>query len=383
VYLDNTATTQRPQVVIDAIAEHYLHDNANIHRGVHYLAERATIAYDNVREKARRFMNAKHTHEVIFTRGTTESVNLVAASFGQAFVKRNDEIIVTTMEHHSNIVPWQLLCERTGAVLRVVPITDDGELIIEKLEWLLNERTRIIALAHVSNALGTVNPVRRVVDIAHARGIPVLVDGAQAVPHMPVDVQSLGCDFYVSSGHKMFGPTGIGLLYGREEWLEQMPPYQGGGDMIATVSFEKTTYAPLPAKFEAGTPHIAGVVGLGAAIDYMWSVGIDAIAEHEAALLRYATARLDEIEGLRIIGRAKEKASVMSFVMDGVHPHDIGTVLDAEGIAIRAGHHCAQPLMDRLNLPATARASFAFYNTFEEIDALVAAIDRVRQVFGA
>jgi cysteine desulfurase / selenocysteine lyase len=382
VYLDNAATSQKPRAVLDAMARYYEAENANIHRGVHFLSERATQAYDDVRERARKFLGAARAHEVIFTRGTTDGVNLVASSFGQAFVRPGDEIVVTTMEHHSNIVPWQLLCERSGATLRVAPITDGGELILDDLDALLTERTKLLAVAHVSNALGTINPIGRIIEMAHAKGVAVLVDGAQAAPHLQVDVASLGADFYVCSAHKMVGPTGIGLLYGRESWLDRMPPYQGGGDMIADVRFEKTTYAPLPAKFEAGTPPIAGVVGLGAAIDYLQTLGFDAIGKHEHALLEYATARVSEIEGIQIIGDAPEKASVLSFVVDGVHPHDVGTILDAEGIAIRAGHHCAQPLMDRLGLPATARASFSFYNTADEVDALVRGLESVKRVFG-
>jgi cysteine desulfurase/selenocysteine lyase len=382
VYLDNAASSQKPRAVIDAISRYYETGHANIHRGVHHLSEQATLAYDAVREQGRRFLNAAHAHEVIFVRGTTEAINLVASSFGQAFVKAGDEIVVSTMEHHSNIVPWQLLCERSGAVLRVVPITDAGELDVEAYARLLGPRTKLVALVHVSNALGTINPARQLVELAHAHGIPVLLDGAQAAPHLRLDVQSLDCDFYACSAHKMYGPTGIGLLYGKTRWLDAMPPWQGGGDMIGTVSFARSTWAPLPAKFEAGTPHIAGVIGLGAAIAYLEAVGLDAIAAHEDMLLGYATAQLSEIDGVRIVGTARDKASVLAFTMDGVHPHDIGTILDAEGVAIRAGHHCAQPVMERLGVPATARASFGLYNTRDEVDALVAGLHSVRAIFG-
>jgi cysteine desulfurase / selenocysteine lyase len=383
VYLDSAATGQKPRVVIDAIEQFYAAENANIHRGVHFLSEQATVEYDAARVTAQRFLNARHAHEVIFTRGTTEGINLVAASFGRAFVRAGDEIIVTGMEHHSNIVPWQLLCEQTGAVLRVVPITDAGELDLEAFERLLGPRTRLVAVVHLSNALGTINPIERMIARAHAAGVPVLVDGAQSAPHLGVDVQALDCDFFVFSGHKAFGPTGIGVLYGRESLLDRMPPYQGGGDMIATVSFERTTYAPLPSKFEAGTPHIAGAVGLAAALRYVQGLGLDRVRRHEDDILAYATAQFQALPGVTIVGTAPAKASVLSFTMTGVHPHDIGTILDAEGIAIRAGHHCAQPLMDRLGLPATARASIAPYTTRDEIDALVGALHTVRRVFGA
>ena len=383
VYLDNAATTQKPQVVIDATSRFYAEENANIHRGVHWLSEQATIAYDRVREQARAFLGAAHTHEIIFTRGTTDGINLVASSFGDAFVRAGDEILVTEIEHHSNLVPWQLACERRGARVRAVPVTATGELDLDALGSLLGPRTKLLAVTQLSNVLGTINPITDIVALAHARGVPVLVDGAQSAPRLPVDVQALGCDFFVCSGHKMYGPTGTGLLYGRTEWLNRMPPYQGGGDMIETVGIEHSTYAPLPAKFEAGTPNIGGVVGFGAALGWIESVGRDRIGAHEHALLTYARERLAEVDGVRIIGAAPESAGVVSFVMDGVHPHDIGTILDADGIAIRAGHHCAQPLMARLGVPATARASFAAYNTTEEVDALVAGLEQVRRVFHA
>jgi cysteine desulfurase/selenocysteine lyase len=382
VYLDNAATSQKPQSVIDAISRFYTVENANIHRGVHYLSERATTAYDEVREKTARFLNARAAREVIFTRGTTEGINLVAQSYGRTFLKAGDEILITGMEHHSNIVPWQLVCEQTGAVLRAAPITDAGELDVEGFERLLGDRTRFVSVVHLSNALGTINPVKRLIGLAHARGIPVLVDGAQSAPHLGVDVQDLDCDFFVFSGHKLFGPTGVGVLYGRESLLERMPPYQGGGDMIATVTLERSTWAPLPAKFEAGTPMIAQVMGLGAALDYIVSLGWEGVVSYEHDLLAYATERVSGIPGIRIIGTAREKASVLSFVLDGVHPHDIGTVLDDKGIAIRAGHHCAQPVMERFGIPATARASFAFYNMREEADILVDTLGRVKKMFG-
>jgi cysteine desulfurase/selenocysteine lyase len=382
VYLDNAATTQKPRAVIDAITNYYADENANIHRGVHWLSERATVAYDAVREQVARFLNASSSHEIVFVRGTTEAINLVAQSFGRAFLKAGDEVLITGMEHHANIVPWQLLREQTGIVLRVAPITDTGELDLEAFERLLNERTRLVSVVHISNALGTINPVRQIIDLAHARGVPVLVDGAQAAPHQAVDVQALDCDFFAFSGHKVLGPTGIGVLYGKERLLDRMPPYQGGGDMIASVSFEQSTWAPLPAKFEAGTPHIAGVIGLGAALGYVRAVGLDAIAAHERDLLAYATEQVGALPGVRLVGTAREKASILSFALGDVHPHDIGQVLDSEGIAIRAGHHCAQPVMQHFGVPATARASFALYNTLEEVDTLVRGLHRVRQVFG-
>jgi cysteine desulfurase / selenocysteine lyase len=381
VYLDNAATSQKPQTVIDAITRFYTAENANIHRGVHYLSERATAAYDQVREKTARFLNARAAREIIFTRGTTEGINLVAQSYARSFLKAGDEILITGMEHHSNIVPWQLVCEQTGAVLRAAPITDAGELDAEAFEQLLSNRTRFVSVVHLSNALGTINPIKRVIELAHARDIPVLVDGAQSAPHLPVDVQELDCDFFAFSGHKLFGPTGVGVLYGRETLLDRMPPYQGGGDMIATVTLQRSTWAPLPAKFEAGTPMIAQVIGLGAAVDYVTQFGLDAIATWEKELLGYATERVSQIEGIRLIGTAREKASVLGFVLDGVHPHDIGTVLDDAGVAIRAGHHCAQPVMERFGVPATARASFAFYNTRAEVDVLVDGLMTVKKMF--
>lgn len=381
VYLDNAATSQKPQTVIDAVTRFYTAENANIHRGVHYLSERATVAYDEVRDKVARFLNARSSREIIFTRGTTEGINLVAQSYGRTNLKPGDDIVITAMEHHSNIVPWQLICEQTGAVLRAVPISNEGELDLHAFERLLGDRTRMVAVVHVSNALGTINPIKHLVALARARGIPVLVDGAQAAPHLQVDVQDLDCDFFVFSGHKIFGPTGVGVLYGRESLLERMPPYQGGGDMIATVTLQRSTWAPLPAKFEAGTPMIAQVMGLGAALDYVTGVGFDKIAAWENELLSYATARVSEIEGIRLIGTAREKAGVLGFVLEGVHPHDIGTVLDDQGVAIRAGHHCAQPVMERFGVPATARASFAFYNTRAEVEALVAGIITVKKMF--
>jgi len=382
VYFDNAATSQKPQVVIDAITRYYHEENSNIHRGVHYLSEKATQSYEGAREKVRGFLNARSTKEIVFVRGTTEAINLVAASYGRVNVKAGDEVVVSAMEHHSNIVPWQMLCEEKGASLRVVPMNDDGELLLDAYERLLNERTKIVAVVHISNALGTINPIKEMIASAHARGIPVLIDGAQAVPHMKIDVQDLDCDFYAFSSHKMFGPTGVGVLFGKKELLEKMPPYQGGGDMIKSVTFEKTTYNELPYKFEAGTPNIASSIGLGAAIDYIGAMDLNAVLAYENELLRYGTERLLEIPGLKIIGTAKEKASVISFVLEGIHPHDIGTILDYEGIAIRTGHHCAQPVMQRYGIPATARASFAFYNTKDEIDVLVKAIYKVKEVLG-
>ena len=383
VYLDSAATTQKPREVLDALARYYAHGNANIHRGVYVLSEEATAAYDAARVKVQRFLNAAASREIVFTRNTTESINLVAQSFGRRNIGPGDEIVITHMEHHSNIVPWQLLCEQVGARLRVAPIDDTGTLQLDALERLLGPRTRLVSVVHLSNSLGTINPVGDIVAMARARGIPVLIDGSQAVYHMPVDVQALGCDFYVCTGHKLYGPTGIGVLYGREALLEQMPPYQGGGDMIRSVTFEKTTYAELPHKFEAGTPHIAGAVGLGAAVDYIRGVGFEALQEHESDLLAYGTAALSEVKGLRIIGTAARKASILAFVMKGAHPHDVGTIVDTEGVAVRTGHHCTQPVMDRFGVPATARASVAMYNTREEIDALVRALQRVREVFPA
>ena len=381
VYLDNAATTQKPQAVIDAMVRSYAEDNANIHRGVHLLSERATRAYEEARVKVQEFLNAPDVREVIFVRGTTEAINLVAQTFGRANIGRGDEVLVTEMEHHSNIVPWQLICEERGAQLKVIPITDAGELRLDLLDGLLTDRTKMVAVVHVSNSLGTINPVAAIVEKAHARGIPVLVDGAQAVAHLPVDVQALGCDFYAMSGHKLFGPTGIGVLWGRLPLLENMPPYQGGGDMISAVSFKRTTYNVVPNKFEAGTPNISGSVGLGAAIDYLKGIDTAAMQAYEDELLAYGTRALAAIPGIRMIGTASKKASILSFVMEDVHPHDIGTILDQEGVAIRTGHHCTQPLMERLSVPATARASLALYNTKEEIDALVGALARVREIF--
>ena len=381
VYFDSAATSQKPRSVIDAMRRFYEEENGNIHRGVHYLSEKSTELYDATREAVRRFINARHAHEVIFTRNTTESINLVASSFGQAFVHAGDEIVLSDMDHHSNIVPWQLLRDRTGVALRAVPVTDTGELDLEAYEALLGPRTKLVALPWVSNALGTINPVRRIVDLAHARGIPVLLDAAQAAPHIVLDVEGVDADFVAFSAHKMLGPTGTGVLYGKERWLDRMPPYQGGGDMIDTVTIERTTYARLPSKFEAGTPDIGSVVAFRAAIEYLEMVGRENIAAHEHALLEYATPRLLDVGGVRVIGTAPEKAGVLSMVMDAAHPHDIATILDSEGIAIRAGHHCAQPLMRRFGVPATARASFYLYNTFDEIDALVRALHRVRSLF--
>ncbi len=382
VYLDNAATAHKPRAVLEAVQHYYAREYSNVHRGVHWLSERATEAYEGAREKVRAFLNAPDRREIVFVRGTTEAINLVAASWGGANLRPGDEVLVTEMEHHSNIVPWQLVCERTGAVLRVAPIDDDGNLLVEEFERLCGERTRIVAVTQLSNALGTINPVRRLVEIAHAHGALALVDGAQAAPHMPVDVQALGCDFYAFSGHKLYGPTGIGVLWARRELLEAMPPYQGGGEMIRQVTFEGSTWAPPPAKFEAGTPHIVGAIGLGAAIDYVRGVGLEAIARHERELLAYADEALAEVPGLRLIGRARERAGLVSFVFDDIHPHDVGTILDHEGVAVRAGHHCAMPVMQRYGVPATARASFALYNTREDIDALVAALHRVRSMFG-
>jgi len=382
VYFDNGATSQKPQAVIDALNRYYAEENSNIHRGVHYLSELATSLYEEARKKLRRFVNARRLEEIIFVRGTTEAINLVAQSYGRKFLGAGDEIIVSAMEHHSNIVPWQMLCEQVGARLRVIPINHDGEPVLDEFRRLLNDRTKFVSITHVSNALGTVVPVKEVVKLAHASGVPVLLDGAQAVPHLPVDVQEIDCDFYAFSGHKMFGPTGVGVLYGRAELLGKMPPYQGGGDMISLVTFEKTHYNVLPYKFEAGTPHIAGGIGLGAAVDYLAGLNWDQVAAHERDLLEYATQAITKIDGLRIIGTAKEKAGVISFVLDHVHAHDVGTILDQEGVAVRAGHHCAMPVMQRFGVPATTRASFAFYNTRAEIDVLVGALHRVLKVFG-
>ena len=381
VYLDNAATSQKPKQVIEAVDKYYQQDNANIHRGVHTLSERATADYEQARGKVRDFINASSEKEIIFVRGASEGINLIAQSYGRTNLKPGDEIIISTMEHHSNIVPWQLLCEQTGAVLKIIPINDDGELIMEEFEKLLGPKTKIVSVVHISNALGTINPVQHIIDRAHEHNAVAIIDGAQAAPHADVDVQALDCDFYVFSGHKLFGPTGIGVLYGKTHLLEAMPPWQGGGDMIKMVSFEETMYADLPYKFEAGTPHIAGVIGLGAAIDYVNTIGLDVIAAYEHDLLEYAMAKAIGVEGLRLIGTAKKKVSILSFIMEGVHPHDIGTILDHEGVAIRTGHHCAMPVMTHFNVPATARASFAFYNTFEEVDRLIEAMEKAREVF--
>ncbi len=381
VYLDNAATTHKPRAVLDAITRYYAHGNANIHRGVYLLSEEATAAYDAARVTVQRFLNARAPREIIFTRNSTESINLVAQSFGRRQVGPGDEVLITHMEHHSNIVPWQLLCEQMDARLRVAPIDDRGVLQMDEFERLITPRTRMISVVHLSNSLGTINPVRDIVELAHRHGVPVLIDASQSVYHMPVDVQALDCDFLCFTGHKTYGPTGIGVLYGREALLDAMPPYQGGGDMIRSVTFEKTTYADLPNKFEAGTPNIAGVIGLGVALDYVTGVGFDAIAPHEAELLAYGTAALSEVKGLRLIGTAPEKASILAFVMKGAHPHDVGTLVDTEGVAIRTGHHCTQPIMDRFGVPATARASVAMYTTRAEIDALVRALELVREMF--
>jgi cysteine desulfurase / selenocysteine lyase len=382
VYLDNAASSQRPQAVIDAVSRYYQHDHANVHRGVHALSQRATDAYEGAREVIRDFLRARATKEIIFTRGTTEAVNLVAQSFLRPNIRAGDEILISALEHHANIVPWQMLCEQTGASLKVIPIDQRGVVDFEAFQRLIGPQTKLLALAHVSNALGTIVPVEQYIAVAKRQGVPVLLDGAQAVPHSVVDVQALGCDFYCFSAHKMLGPTGIGILYGRQEVLERMPPWQGGGDMILSVTFEKTTFNQLPWKFEAGTPHISGAIGLAAAIRYLQAIGMPRIAAYEHELLVYATGRLTKIPGLRIIGTAPEKAAVISFVLDGIHPHDIGTIVDTEGVAIRTGHHCAMPVMDFFKVPATARASFSFYNTFEEIDRLVDALEHTRRVLG-
>lgn len=380
-YLDNAATSQKPQAVISVVEKYYREDNANIHRGVHMLSERATDHYEGARKRIQKYLNARNTHEIIFTRGTTEAINLVAQSYGRKNIQKGDEILITHMEHHSNIVPWHLLCEQTGAVLKVAPINDQGELILEEFEKLISEKTKLVSVVHVSNSLGTINPVKEIIALAHARNIPVLIDGAQALPHLKIDVQALDCDFYAFSGHKVFGPTGIGVLYGKEALLEAMPPYQGGGDMIRTVSLEGSTFNHLPYKFEAGTPNISGTIGLGAAIDYINSIDFAAAIQHEHELLQYADDALSSIPGLRKIGTAQQKASVCSFVIEGVHPHDLGTILDQQGVAIRTGHHCTMPLMKRFKVPATARASMAFYNTREEIDRLIQALHKAKEVF--
>jgi cysteine desulfurase/selenocysteine lyase len=381
VYLDNAASSQKPKVVIDAISGFYSSDYSNIHRGVHSLSERSTRRYEETRVKIQRFINARDAREIIFVRGTTEAINLVAQTYGRKNLKPGDNILITELEHHSNIVPWQMLCEETGAVLQVAPVDDNGDLRIHEFERRLNARTKFVAVAHVSNVLGTILPVKEIAALTHAAGARLLVDGAQAVPHMKLDVQDLDADFYAFSSHKLYGPTGIGVLYGKTALLEEMPPYQGGGDMIASVTFDKTTYNSLPYKFEAGTPDIAGVIGLGAAIDYVNELGIDTIAAYEHDLLKYATQVLASEPGVRIIGTSKHKAGAISFVVDGVHPHDVGTVLDHQGIAVRTGHHCAQPLMERFGVPATTRASLAFYNTRQEIDALSAGLEKVREIF--
>jgi cysteine desulfurase/selenocysteine lyase len=381
VYLDNAATSQKPRVVIEAVAHYYEQGNANIHRGVHFLSEHATAEHERARRTVQSFINAADAREIIFVRGATEAINLVAQTYGRAHVRAGDEVLITAMEHHSNIVPWQILCEEKEAKLRVAPINDDGELLLDEFEKLLGPRTKMVAVTHVSNALGTVNPIGRIVELAHGKNIPVIVDGAQAVPHLKVDVQALDCDFYAFSGHKVYAPTGIGVLYGKAALLEEMPPYQGGGDMISSVTFEKTIYNKLPFKFEAGTPNVAGAIALGTAIEYLNSLGMDNIAAHEHELLTYAVGKVSAIPGVRLIGTAKERAGVLSFVMEGIHPHDVGTILDQEGVAVRAGHHCAQPVMQRFRIPATARASFAMYNTKQEINALAEGIRKVQEVF--
>lgn len=381
VYLDNAATSQKPRIVIDTERHYYEAQNANVHRGLHYLSELATSAYEEARIKIQRFLGVPLSCEIIFTRGTTEGINLLANTYGRAYIKQDDEIVISAMEHHSNIVPWQMLCEQVGAKLRVVPINDRGELLMDEYEKMLTARTKLVSITHVSNALGTINPVKQITALAHKQGIPVMIDGAQAVPHMPVDVREIGCDFYVCSAHKMFGPTGVGVFYGRAEWLNRLPPFMGGGDMILSVTFEKTIYNSLPYKFEAGTPNIAGVIGFGAAVDYLENIGLDRISVYEHELTQYGTQLLQAIPGVRLIGTAREKAGVLSFVMDCAHPHDIGQILSDQGVAIRAGHHCAQPLMQRFGIAATARASLAFYNTKEDLDALAAAIRKVKEVF--
>jgi len=382
VYLDNAATSQKPHVVIEALVDYYAKRNSNVHRGLHLLSERATEAYEEARARIQRFLNAAHSREIIFVRGATEGINLVAQTYGRRAVGAGDEVVITALEHHSNIVPWQMLCEEKHGTLRVVPINDAGKVDVEAYEAMLGERTRLVAIAHVSNALGTILPVQRMIEAAHQRDIPVLVDGAQAAPHLRVDVQALGCDFYTFSGHKTYGPTGIGVLYGKTALLEQMPPFHGGGDMIKSVSFEKTVYNDLPYKFEAGTPHVAGAVGLGAALGYLEDLRLDRIAAYEHELLVYATDRLSALPGVRLIGTARDKAAVLSFVVEGVHAHDVGTILDLEGIAVRAGHHCAMPVMTRFDIAATTRASLALYNTYEEIDRLIDGLGKVREVFG-
>jgi len=381
VYLDSAATTQKPRSVIDAMDQYYLENNANIHRAVHYLSERATYDYEAVRVNVQNFINAAYSHEIIFVRGVTEGVNLIAQSYGRTYLKAGDEIVITAMEHHSNIVPWQLLCAQTGAVLRVIPVKDNGELDLDAYADLITEKTKLISIIHVSNVLGTINPVKKMIAVAHAKNVPVILDGAQAIPHLTVDVQDLNCDFYLFSGHKAYGPTGIGVVYGKTCYLEKMPPYQGGGDMIKQVSFAETTYQDLPYKFEAGTPNIAGTVGLGAALDYLRDIGMQNIIAHDQQLLSYATEALSNIPNLRIIGSAAHKIAVLSFVLGDIHAHDIGTILDSEGIAVRTGHHCAMPLAERFGLPATVRASFGLYNTCAEVDVLVEGLHQVNKVF--
>lgn len=381
VYLDNAATSQKPRQTIEAMNEYYRTQNANVHRGIHYLSQIATEKYDGTRLKVQQFLNAPHVHEIVYTAGNTDAINLVARAYGDAFIGKGDEILITHMEHHSNIVPWQMLCERTGAVLQVAPVDDNGDIVMDEFKALLNERTKLVSVVYVSNALGTINPVKEIVKLAHDAGAVVLLDSAQAAPHMPVDVQDLDCDFLTIAPHKMFAPMGIGVLYAKERHLEAMPPYRGGGDMILSVSFEKTTYNQLPFKFEAGTPNVAGVVGLGASVDYLMALGMENVAAYEADLVQHGIAVLSAVDGVRLIGTAKNRAGAMSFVMDCAHPHDIGQILDDEGIAIRAGHHCTQPLMQRFGVPATARASVALYNTKEELDALGAALHKVREVF--
>jgi cysteine desulfurase/selenocysteine lyase len=380
VYLDNAATSQKPHIVIDAMTRYYVEENSNIHRGVHFLSDKATQSYEAARVKIQRWINAAESAEIIFTRSTTEGINLVAQSYGRKNLTQGDEVILSAMEHHSNIVPWQMLRDEKGIILRVIPMNDRGELLLDEYEQMFTGRTKLVAITHISNALGTINPVKEMIAVARGHGIPVLVDGAQAVPHSRIDVRDLDCDFYAFSGHKMFGPTGVGVLYGKRRWLDSMPPYQGGGDMIKSVTFERTIYNDLPHKFEAGTPNIAGGVGLGATIDYLSGIDFDTAIAHENDVLSYATEALQNVKGLRIIGTARSKASVVSFEIDGIHPHDIGTILDDDGIAIRTGHHCAQPVMQRFGIPATARASFAFYNTFDEVDALIRGIQKVKDV---
>jgi cysteine desulfurase / selenocysteine lyase len=381
VFLDSAASSQKPQCVINAVSHYYQHDHANVHRGVYELSTRATRQFEDARVKIQKFIHAQHAHEIIFVRGTTEGINLVAQSYGQAFIKAEDEIIISGMEHHSNIVPWQLLCERTGAKLKIIPVLDNGELDLVAYQKLFSSRTKMVAVIHASNVLGTINPVKEMIDIAHQHQVPVLVDGAQAFPHMPVDVQALDCDFYLFSSHKAYGPTGVGVLYGKEKWLNAMPPYQGGGDMIETVSFEKSTYNKLPCKFEAGTPNIADVIGFAAAIEYLENIGMQAIFQHEQKLLHYAMPKLSEIADLKMLGAAKQRVGVVSFVFDHIHPHDIGTVLDFEGIAIRAGHHCAMPLMQRFNIPACTRVSFGIYNNEHDIDVFIEGLQKVKRMF--